>query len=79
MTPSWPEYTKSPPQTGGSSYFLIEKSPNTAFFNKNLYQDIVLKHFVRNRYRTTNNFTSVHFELYLLKILGVIYAPSHPD
>jgi hypothetical protein len=33
MTPSRPEYTKTPPQTGGSSYFLIEKSPKTAFFN----------------------------------------------
>jgi hypothetical protein len=31
MTPSHPEYTKTPPQTGGSFYFLIEKSPETAF------------------------------------------------
>jgi hypothetical protein len=27
-----PEIHKLPPQTGGSSYFLIEKSPKTAFF-----------------------------------------------
>ncbi len=25
MTPSWPEYTKKIPKTGGSTYFLIEK------------------------------------------------------
>jgi hypothetical protein len=31
MTPSRLEYTKRPSQTGGSSYFLIEKSPKTAF------------------------------------------------
>ncbi len=27
VTPSQPEYTKRPSRTGGSSYFLIEKSP----------------------------------------------------
>jgi hypothetical protein len=32
MTPSRMECTKTPPQTGGCSYFLIEKSPNTTFF-----------------------------------------------
>jgi hypothetical protein len=32
MTPSWPEYTKTSPKKGGSSYYLIEKSPKTAFF-----------------------------------------------
>jgi hypothetical protein len=36
MTPSQPEYTKTPPQTGGSSYLLIEKSPETVFFDNNL-------------------------------------------
>jgi hypothetical protein len=36
MTPHQPEYTKIPPQTGESSYYLIEKSPKTAFFDKNL-------------------------------------------
>jgi hypothetical protein len=36
MTPSRPEYTKTPPQTAGSYYFLIEKMPKTAFFDKNL-------------------------------------------
>jgi hypothetical protein len=36
MTPSRPEYTKTPPQTGGSSYILIAKSPKNAFFYKNL-------------------------------------------
>jgi hypothetical protein len=25
MTPMWPEYTKTPPQTDGYSYFFIEK------------------------------------------------------
>jgi hypothetical protein len=34
MTPSQPKYTKIPPQKGGNSYFLIEKSPKTAFFQK---------------------------------------------
>jgi hypothetical protein len=29
---SRPKYTKMPPQTGGSSLLLIEKSPKTAFF-----------------------------------------------
>jgi hypothetical protein len=31
MTPNWPEYTKTPPQTSGCSYLLIEKSPKTKF------------------------------------------------
>jgi hypothetical protein len=31
ICPSWPKYTKIPPQKGGNSYFLIEKSPKTAF------------------------------------------------
>jgi hypothetical protein len=32
LTPSRPEFTKIPPQKGGSSNFLIEKSPKTAYF-----------------------------------------------
>jgi hypothetical protein len=32
MTLSQPEYTKTPPQTSESSFFLIEKLPKTAFF-----------------------------------------------
>jgi hypothetical protein len=32
ITSSQPKDTKIPPYTGGSSYFLIEKSPKTAFF-----------------------------------------------
>jgi hypothetical protein len=37
MTPSWLEYTKIPPETGGSSYFFqIEKSPKKTVFDKNL-------------------------------------------
>jgi hypothetical protein len=32
MAPSWPKYTKIPPQTGESSCSLIETSPITAFF-----------------------------------------------
>jgi hypothetical protein len=32
MTLSHPENTKTPPKTEGSSYFLIEKSPETAYF-----------------------------------------------
>jgi hypothetical protein len=32
MTPSRPKSTKTPPYTGGSFYFLIEKSPKTAIF-----------------------------------------------
>jgi hypothetical protein len=36
MIPSRPKYKKTPPWTGGSFYFLIKKSPKTAFYNKNL-------------------------------------------
>jgi hypothetical protein len=80
MTPSQPDYTKSPPKTSGSSYFLIEKLPKKAYFiYKNLKEDILQKHFVRNRSRRKNIFTSSHFELYLFKVSGVIYTPSHPD
>jgi hypothetical protein len=75
MTPSWPENTKTPPQSGGNSYFLIEKSPLTAF----LYNTIIPTHFVRNRSRIKRIFTSGHFELYLFKVLGVISASKHPD
>jgi hypothetical protein len=32
MTPSQPEYTKTQPQTGGSSYFLIENRLKQHFF-----------------------------------------------
>jgi hypothetical protein len=32
MTPNRPEYTKTPPQTSGCSFLLIEKSPKTTFF-----------------------------------------------
>jgi hypothetical protein len=56
MTPSWSEYTKTPSKTAGSYNFLIEKSPKTVFC-KNLKQDIILTHFVRNRSRRTNIFT----------------------
>jgi hypothetical protein len=77
---SWPEYTKTAPQTGRSFYILTEKSPKTAFFiYKNLLQDIILRHFVRNRSRMKNIFTSGYLELYLYKVSGVVYAPSHPD
>jgi hypothetical protein len=31
MTPNRPKYTKIPPESDGSSYFLIEKSYKTAF------------------------------------------------
>jgi hypothetical protein len=43
MTPSQPKYPKILPQKGGNSYFLIEKSPKTAFFQKTL---------ARNNYET---------------------------
>jgi hypothetical protein len=36
MTPSRLEYTKTPPQTGGCSYFLIEKSPKTTSLMKTI-------------------------------------------
>jgi hypothetical protein len=38
-----------------------------------------LLHFVRNSSKITNIFTLGHFEMYLLKVLGAMYAPSHPD
>jgi hypothetical protein len=43
MTPSRLEYSKTLSKTGGSSDFLIEKSPKTAYY-KNLEHDIILKH-----------------------------------
>jgi hypothetical protein len=48
--PSWLEYTKMLPETGGCSHFLIEKSPKTSFLIKT-FKDIILKHFLRNRFR----------------------------
>jgi hypothetical protein len=33
LTPSRKKYTKTPPQTGVSVNFLIEKSPKTVFFD----------------------------------------------
>jgi hypothetical protein len=44
-----------------SSYFLIEKPPQTAFCEE------------YGRSRVKHIFTSGRFELYLLKVLGVIY------
>jgi hypothetical protein len=45
-------YTKTPPQTDGNSYILIEKLSKAAFFkNKNLSQGKILAHFVRNSSR----------------------------
>ncbi len=76
MTPSWPKYTKVPPQTGGSSYLLIEKRLKQLFKYKNLKQDIIPQHFVRNRSRKINIFTSGHFELCLFKVSWVILAPQ---
>jgi hypothetical protein len=32
ITPSWPECTKTPTSTGGSTYILIEKSTRNTFF-----------------------------------------------
>jgi hypothetical protein len=49
MTPSRPEYKKTPQQRGGNSYLLIEKSPKQQFFDKNIQQDIILTQFLRNR------------------------------
>jgi hypothetical protein len=60
---------KNTTKKGGSSYLLIEKSPKAAFFlNKTLYQDIILIHFVMNRSRRKNIFTSGHFVLLLFKV-----------
>jgi hypothetical protein len=33
MTPGQPQYTKTPPHTGGKFYFLVEKSLKTAFWD----------------------------------------------
>jgi hypothetical protein len=48
MTPSWPEYTKTPPQSSGNFYFLIEKTPLTAFLYKNIY--IILTQYNSNTF-----------------------------
>jgi hypothetical protein len=52
MTSSRLEYTKTPPQTGGSSYILIEKSPKAAFLY--IKQYMILIHFVKTRSRIKN-------------------------
>jgi hypothetical protein len=72
-------YKKIPPQIGGCSYFFIEKSAIKTFLCKNLGQDMILIYFVRKRSRFKNIFTLGHFELYLFKVLGIIYTHSHPD
>ncbi len=41
--PAW--IHKTPPQTGGSSNFLFEKSQKTAFLYQYILQDIILIHF----------------------------------
>jgi hypothetical protein len=40
MTPRRPEYTKRPPQSDGSSYFLIEKSPKITFLYIKIFTKI---------------------------------------
>jgi hypothetical protein len=40
MTPSWPGYTKTPPQRGGNFYFLIEKSSKIAFSLLKIFKKI---------------------------------------
>jgi hypothetical protein len=80
MIPSRPEYAKSPPQTSGCSYLLIEKSPKTTFYiYKNLEQDRIQTHFVRIKSRLQNILNSGHFEVYLFNVLKVKCAPGHPD
>jgi hypothetical protein len=53
LTPSQPRYTKIPPQTGGNSYFLIEKSPKTPFKKKPLTR-LNSEVFLMNRSRIKN-------------------------
>jgi hypothetical protein len=51
MTPSRPEYSKVPPETGGWWIllpFYRKIAFKKTFFDKYLYLDIILKHFVRN-------------------------------
>jgi hypothetical protein len=56
MTPSWPKYTKTPPQTSGNFYFLIEKSPKTAFLRKT-FKKYDSDTFLRNRSMIKNIFS----------------------
>ncbi len=53
MTPSRPDYTKKTPlQKGGSSYFLIVKSPKSAIFYIHINTlDIIVMLLVGNRSR----------------------------
>ncbi len=52
MTPSWPEYTKTPPQRGLYAYFLIENCLKQHFYIKTINSYTVsLIHFERNRSR----------------------------
>ncbi len=60
-------------------FYILENRLIQHFFKENLLQDIILIHFVRNRSRITNIFTSDHFELYLFNVSKVAYATSHPD
>ncbi len=76
LTPSRLECAKTPPQTGGSFYFLTEKSHKTAFFYKNLSQDVILTHLVKNRSRIITIFTSGHFELLQFKYWGSNTPPA---
>jgi hypothetical protein len=76
----WSPGSRTSPLAGQNT----QKHPHSqvdafTFRLKNLYQDIISIHFVRNRSRLKNSFTSGHFELYLFKVFGVIYATSHPD
>jgi hypothetical protein len=59
---------RQPPRTGGSSYFLIENSRKTNFFDKNLFLNVNLAHFVRNRSRKIVFFTSGQFQLFLFTV-----------
>ncbi len=57
--------------------FFNEKSPKTAFFDEILLTRFNSKTFCEEQIYGKSIFTSGHLELYLFKVLGVIYAPSH--
>jgi hypothetical protein len=72
--PSCPKYTKTAKKKDGFTHVLAYKSPKTLFFAQKYFTRYTQTTF----FEECINFKSLA-ELYLFKVLEVIYAPSHPD
>ncbi len=79
MIPIWMQ--KTPPQSCGCPfYFLIEKYPKTTFFVEKGLTDIIMRCSVWNTVEGGINIcNSGRFELYLVKVSAVVYAPGRMD